>query len=169
MFLYWSHCIYFFKLTFINKFLFLLLDFSDEYPGSRRWQSDLRVLRTLGDEPAWYRQGQVGQLSHFILNILAVVIWQADSRCKQPLEGKLSSIGSANSTAFIWLFKISTNNFRCVRSVINDARQEWEVTTCEALLPFMCEIRACPSGSKHCSNGKCVNSKFLCDGQVNPF
>ena len=30
---------------------------------------------------------------------------------------------------------------RCVRSVIRDSRQEWELTTCEALLPFMCQIQ----------------------------
>ena len=34
-----------------------------------------------------------------------------------------------------------TGNGQCVRSVIRDDRQEWEVTTCEALLPFMCEIQ----------------------------
>ena len=26
--------------------------------------------------------------------------------------------------------------------------------------------KACPGGSKHCSNGKCVNNQYLCDGQV---
>ena len=43
--------------------------------------------------------------------------------------------------------------------------QEWELTTCEALLPFLCMIEACPSGTFHCSNGKCINREFLCDGQ----
>lgn len=58
-----------------------------------------------------------------------------------------------------------TDQGRCVRSVIRDERQEWELTTCEELLPFMCQIQACPVGSKHCSNGKCVNTQYLCDGQ----
>ena len=39
------------------------------------------------------------------------------------------------------------------------------MTTCEALLPFLCMIEACPSGTFHCSNGKCINREFLCDGQ----
>ena len=43
--------------------------------------------------------------------------------------------------------------------------QEWELTTCEALMPFLCMIEACPSGTFHCSNGKCINREFLCDGQ----
>ena len=37
----------------------------------------------------------------------------------------------------------------CVRSVLSseddtDRHQEWELTTCEELLPFMCMIPACP-------------------------
>ena len=26
-------------------------------------------------------------------------------------------------------------------------------------------MQACPKGSKHCSNGKCVNQKYVCDDQ----
>ena len=39
------------------------------------------------------------------------------------------------------------------------------VIRCETLLPFMCQIQACPRGSKHCSNGQCVNDAYFCDGQ----
>ena len=59
----------------------------------------------------------------------------------------------------------------CVKSVLkNDPTsdsydQEWELTTCEALMPFLCRIDACPSGTFHCSNGQCINREFLCDGQ----
>jgi len=60
----------------------------------------------------------------------------------------------------------------CVRSVLksdgNDKTphvQEWELTTCEALMPFMCVIPACPTGTYHCSNGRCINNDFLCDGE----
>ena len=56
-------------------------------------------------------------------------------------------------------FKIKINSL-CFFSF-----QEWELTTCEALLPFLCMIEACPSGTFHCSNGKCINREFLCDGQ----
>ena len=61
---------------------------------------------------------------------------------------------------------------RCVKSVVTDdesegdnSEQHWELTTCEALLPFMCRINACPVGTYHCSNGNCVNNDFVCDGQ----
>ena len=62
---------------------------------------------------------------------------------------------------------------RCVKSVMKESvegggsprHQEWELTTCEALLPFMCRINACPDGTYHCSNGRCVNAGFVCDGQ----
>ena len=54
---------------------------------------------------------------------------------------------------------------QCVQSVVRGDRQEWELTRCETLLPFMCQITACPRGSKHCSNGQCVNEKYFCDGQ----
>ena len=39
------------------------------------------------------------------------------------------------------------------------------IIRCETLLPFMCQIQACPRGSKHCSNGQCVNDAYFCDGQ----
>ena len=46
-----------------------------------------------------------------------------------------------------------------------DRGQEWGLTRCETLLPFMCQIQACPRGSSHCSNGQCVNEAYFCDGQ----
>jgi hypothetical protein len=60
---------------------------------------------------------------------------------------------------------------KCVRSVLKAdphsdmIEQVWELTTCEALMPFLCRIDACPSGTFHCSNGHCINREFLCDGQ----
>ncbi|EZA50646.1 Sushi, von Willebrand factor type A, EGF and pentraxin domain-containing protein [Ooceraea biroi] len=53
----------------------------------------------------------------------------------------------------------------CVDVALTDDRQTWELTTCESLLPFMCRANACPSGSFHCSNGKCINAAFKCDKQ----
>ncbi|XP_032681239.1 sushi, von Willebrand factor type A, EGF and pentraxin domain-containing protein 1 isoform X1 [Odontomachus brunneus] len=53
----------------------------------------------------------------------------------------------------------------CVDVALTDDRQTWELTTCESLLPFMCRSSACPSGSFHCSNGKCINAAFKCDKQ----
>ena len=54
---------------------------------------------------------------------------------------------------------------QCVQSVVGREQQQWELTRCETLLPFMCQIPACPRGSKHCSNGQCVNEAYFCDGQ----
>ncbi|KAF7987305.1 hypothetical protein HCN44_003067 [Aphidius gifuensis] len=55
----------------------------------------------------------------------------------------------------------------CVDVAVTDDQQQqsWELTTCESLLPFMCRANACPAGSFHCSNGKCINSAFKCDKQ----
>ncbi|GFW80075.1 neurogenic locus notch 2 [Trichonephila clavipes] len=53
----------------------------------------------------------------------------------------------------------------CVQAALQSGRQFWKLTTCETLLPFMCQTEACPTGSFFCSNGKCVNSKWKCDGQ----
>ncbi|XP_018027289.2 sushi, von Willebrand factor type A, EGF and pentraxin domain-containing protein 1, partial [Hyalella azteca] len=56
-------------------------------------------------------------------------------------------------------------NGKCVRAHLGQEKQSWELSTCESLLPFMCKAGACPMGSSLCSNGKCVNNAFLCDGQ----
>ncbi|XP_063243609.1 sushi, von Willebrand factor type A, EGF and pentraxin domain-containing protein 1 isoform X2 [Bacillus rossius redtenbacheri] len=53
----------------------------------------------------------------------------------------------------------------CVDVRLTDEHQSWELTTCESLLPFLCKAAACPTGSFHCSNGRCVNEKFRCDQQ----
>ena len=59
----------------------------------------------------------------------------------------------------------SITSGQCVQSVVGEDNQQWELTRCETLLPFMCQIGACPRGSKHCSNGQCVNQAYFCDGQ----
>ncbi|CAB4057448.1 unnamed protein product [Lepeophtheirus salmonis] len=53
----------------------------------------------------------------------------------------------------------------CVKSNLIDSRQEWQLTTCEDMLPFICHTIACPLGTFHCSNGKCVNEEFVCDNE----
>ncbi|KAG8179313.1 hypothetical protein JTE90_016418 [Oedothorax gibbosus] len=53
----------------------------------------------------------------------------------------------------------------CVQAALEPNLQVWRLTACETLLPFMCQMEACPTGSFFCSNGKCVNSKWRCDGQ----
>ncbi|GAB6028275.1 hypothetical protein CHUAL_002455 [Chamberlinius hualienensis] len=52
----------------------------------------------------------------------------------------------------------------CVESNYADNVQSWTLTTCEKLMPFFCRYKACPKGSYHCSNGKCINANFRCDG-----
>jgi hypothetical protein len=56
---------------------------------------------------------------------------------------------------------------KCVRAVLDDAggHQSWELASCEELHPFLCRLPACPSRTFHCSNGKCVNDLFRCDGE----
>ncbi|KAK6617037.1 hypothetical protein RUM44_005394 [Polyplax serrata] len=53
----------------------------------------------------------------------------------------------------------------CVDVGVSDDSQSWQLTTCESLLPFLCRSNACPEGSFHCSNGRCINSAFKCDKQ----
>ncbi|XP_069982834.1 uncharacterized protein uif isoform X2 [Penaeus vannamei] len=53
----------------------------------------------------------------------------------------------------------------CVRGRLTDTHQSWELSTCETLLPFMCRVEACTKGAVHCSNGRCINKAFQCDGQ----
>ena len=44
------------------------------------------------------------------------------------------------------------------------ASQSWELAPCEELLPFVCQKDVCPIGHFHCSNGRCINDNWRCDG-----
>ncbi|KAG0433549.1 hypothetical protein HPB47_019805, partial [Ixodes persulcatus] len=54
---------------------------------------------------------------------------------------------------------------QCVQARMTERTQEWHLAPCEALLPFICQVPACPEGSFLCSNGRCLNKKWMCDGQ----
>ena len=43
-------------------------------------------------------------------------------------------------------------------------QQSWELAPCEDLLPFICQKDVCPVGHFHCSNGRCINNNWKCDG-----
>ena len=43
-------------------------------------------------------------------------------------------------------------------------QQVWQLSRCEDLLPFVCQRQVCSSNSFHCSNGRCVNAAWKCDG-----
>ncbi|KAK8759806.1 hypothetical protein V5799_028927, partial [Amblyomma americanum] len=53
---------------------------------------------------------------------------------------------------------------QCVQARLTERTQEWHLAPCEALLPFICQVPACPEGSYLCSNGKCLNNRWMCDG-----
>lgn len=54
---------------------------------------------------------------------------------------------------------------KCVRTVGRPGSQVWELAACESLHPFVCQLPVCPKNSLYCSNGKCVNHRWKCDGQ----
>lgn len=61
---------------------------------------------------------------------------------------------------------------QCIRATVvgehtsnGDTPQSvWSLAECEELLPFVCQKITCPTGSYHCSNGKCINNAWKCDG-----
>ena len=63
-----------------------------------------------------------------------------------------------------------TSHGECVEARLIEAedgsvRQEWSLFNCDSLSPFMCRLAACPSGTFHCSNGKCISRQHVCDGK----
>ena len=72
---------------------------------------------------------------------------------------------SFNTVGFWSLAQPNSSFGDCVDVSLHDEVQSWQLETCESLLPFLCRTSACPSGSYHCSNGRCVNSEFRCDKQ----
>ncbi|RWS09468.1 uncharacterized protein B4U79_12754 [Dinothrombium tinctorium] len=56
------------------------------------------------------------------------------------------------------------NSYPYLSSENEIPQQIWQLTSCEDLLPFICQREACSHGSFHCSNGKCVNGAWTCDG-----
>ncbi|XP_045468348.1 sushi, von Willebrand factor type A, EGF and pentraxin domain-containing protein 1 isoform X2 [Harmonia axyridis] len=80
------------------------------------------------------------------------------------LESAAGTLVSQYS-GFWSLHQPNPSSGECVDVTLTGETQSWELTTCERLLPFMCRTKACPEGSFHCSNGRCINEKFRCDKQ----
>ncbi|XP_028967225.1 uncharacterized protein LOC108863645 [Galendromus occidentalis] len=53
---------------------------------------------------------------------------------------------------------------QCVHAQVGERTQEWGLTSCETMLPFVCQVPACPTGTFLCASGKCLNKKWQCDG-----
>ncbi|XP_013781236.1 uncharacterized protein LOC106465521 [Limulus polyphemus] len=54
---------------------------------------------------------------------------------------------------------------QCVLAHLIENTQSWQLAPCEALLPFMCQVKSCPKESFACSNGQCISSNWQCDGE----
>lgn len=67
----------------------------------------------------------------------------------------------------------NVDNGQCVRATVvgehgpggATPQSVWSLAECEELLPFVCQKQTCPTGSYHCSNGKCINNAWKCDGE----
>ncbi|XP_014661399.1 PREDICTED: uncharacterized protein LOC106804646 [Priapulus caudatus] len=57
---------------------------------------------------------------------------------------------------------------RCVQGQMDLATWEplWSFTTCEKLLPFLCETAACLPDTYRCFSGDCINHRWVCDGKA---
>ncbi|XP_015790438.1 uncharacterized protein LOC107367263 isoform X1 [Tetranychus urticae] len=60
---------------------------------------------------------------------------------------------------------LSSPSASSLSSYSSHPQQVWELAPCEDLLTFICQREACPLGSYACSNGRCINEAWRCDGQ----
>ncbi|XP_041364262.1 uncharacterized protein LOC121379679 [Gigantopelta aegis] len=42
---------------------------------------------------------------------------------------------------------------------------KWSFAQCETKMSYLCQRPACPEGSFHCSNTRCINPQLTCDGE----
>ncbi|XP_012280254.1 sushi, von Willebrand factor type A, EGF and pentraxin domain-containing protein 1 [Orussus abietinus] len=125
----------------------------------RRYGSELTVIETYGES----------NISNAITNRHSSSYWlglvSLDDLRTNTLESAAGMLVS--QYAGFWAPKQpNPRSGECVSVVAQDIRQpSWQLTTCESLLPFVCRSNACPTGSFHCSNGKCINGIFKCDKQ----
>lgn len=47
---------------------------------------------------------------------------------------------------------------QCVHAQVGERTQEWGLTSCETMLPFVCQVPACPSGKFSISSSNSLNS-----------
>lgn len=56
-------------------------------------------------------------------------------------------------------------NGNCTKLATVSEQDNWSSESCSALLPFICEMPACPKSSHHClAESKCIAADRVCDG-----
>uniref|UniRef100_A0A0N5BUC2 Cubilin n=1 Tax=Strongyloides papillosus TaxID=174720 RepID=A0A0N5BUC2_STREA len=73
---------------------------------------------------------------------------------------------NANIYSGFWDIKQPNyNDGSCVS--YNKKLNSWSLTTCNELLPFLCQVEACPENTFFCQNGHCIGEGYHCNGYDN--
>lgn len=93
----------------------------------------------------------------------------ASGKCvRASLDGTLTNADSSSPSSVSPISnKLGNKAATSLNSPVQNEltqQQSWELAPCEDLLPFLCQKDVCPPGHFHCSNGKCINELWRCDG-----
>ncbi|KAK7079934.1 Calcium ion binding, partial [Halocaridina rubra] len=144
---------------------------SPKFIGREMACSQLTILKKFGSDLVLvesYNQNNFTEgLAHKTLDEPTSSYWLGLMSLNDLSTNTLESAGGKHVSLYSGFWsqgQPQVSGGECVKARISD-QQSWELNTCESLLPFMCHIQACTKGSLHCSNGKCINKAFQCDGQ----
>lgn len=139
----------------------------------RSWKRAAEVCKRYGSELALIENFWQSNYTHSLATAnlkdsLQKAYWLGLMTVDDLSTNTLESAGGSYISLYMGFWGVNQprpQDGRCVQAVTDSTQQSWELTSCETLLPFMCQMQACTNGSFFCSNGKCVNSKWKCDGQ----
>ncbi|XP_071520140.1 uncharacterized protein uif isoform X2 [Panulirus ornatus] len=128
----------------------------------KRFGSDLVLVESYGQNN--FTEG----LAHQVLDEPTNSYWLGLVSLNDLSTNTLESAGGEHVSLYSGFWsqgEPQVSGGRCVKARLTDKHQSWELSTCESLLPFMCRGNACTKGAFHCSNGRCINEAYRCDGQ----
>ncbi|XP_067671780.1 uncharacterized protein [Haliotis asinina] len=139
------------------------------YNYTRSWTGALKVCQTYGSHLVKirdvYKNEDIGQAAK-IMGINN--FWIGLKREPGSSNTAPSQWSDGESVAVFDGFWMNSqpkfHRGECVYSAGVNSYYKWSYGTCEWKRAFICELRACPQDTFRCSNGKCINSVYKCDG-----
>ncbi|XP_067672504.1 uncharacterized protein [Haliotis asinina] len=140
------------------------------YKGIIPWESAVRVCKSYGAEMAkvtdYYENEDVGK---FVSSQSTDKFWIGFTRTNAAVGNQRVAYWSdgeeTSIAAGFWKNDQPNSEEGKCAYVEKMDRYYWSFGPCEMKLSYVCQRPACPSGSYHCTSGRCLNQNLVCDGE----